>query len=90
MGRLYGQRSRGGPPPPPNPLADVRNAALKAYDTRDGEGADWAGMADTLFRLAFEAIGKLPADNPQRSAILTRAETAVYERLHSTAHLPAD
>lgn len=85
MGRLYGQRSRGGPPPPPDPLADVRNAALKAYDVRDGQGADWAGMADTLFRLAFEAVGHLEATDTQRQSILRRAETGVYERLHGQA-----
>lgn len=85
MGQPYGHRSRGGPPKPPDPLQEVRKTALKMYDHHNGEGADWAAMAETLFRLAFEAVGHLAPDNAGRRNVLRRAETAVYERLHGPA-----
>jgi hypothetical protein len=68
MGRKSG-RSTAPPPQPPANAAEgaarVRQVVMKLFDKGDGEGANWRLLAESLFRLAFEALDRLPDDQKQ-------------------------
>lgn len=74
--------SRSKPPPPATPqeaAARMLILAIEECDRKDGSGADWAILAEGLFRAGFEAARKL--DDPSRIALLTRIHAAAYERI---------
>jgi hypothetical protein len=52
---------------------------MKLFDRQDGNGAHWRLMADSLFRVAFEALDRLPDD--QKKALASRVHAAAYDRL---------
>jgi hypothetical protein len=42
--------------------ARVRGLVMKLFDKGDGDGANWRLCAESLFRVAFEALDRLPDD----------------------------
>jgi hypothetical protein len=39
---------------------------MKLFDRQDGDGANWRLCAESLFRVAFEALDRLP-DDPKKT-----------------------
>ena len=68
--------------PPANLMEGVdrtMSAVVKIFDRKDGTGADWAFMADCLFKVAFAALNKLPAD--ARRMLATTVHEKAYDYL---------
>jgi hypothetical protein len=51
---------------------------MKLFDKGDGDGANWRLCAESLFRVAFEALDRLPDDQKKRLA--SRVHAAAYDR----------
>jgi hypothetical protein len=81
------RRSTAPRPAPPATAAEgaarVRAAVMKLFDRQDGNGANWRLCADSLFRVAFEALDRLPDD--QKKALAARVHAAAYDRLSGNA-----
>mgnify|MGYP006969648181 CR=1 FL=1 len=76
-------KSRSKPYRPPAPSTEqLRALAIQLFDRKDGSGADWQGMTDCLFRLAFQSLDKLPEDARHRMAVKVHA--AAYDRVLAT------
>jgi hypothetical protein len=77
------RRSTAPPPAPPANAAEgaarVRGLVMKLFDRQDGEGANWRLCTDSLFRVAFEALDRLPDD--QKKALASRVHAGAYDRL---------
>ena len=77
------KRSTAPPPQPPANAAEgaarVRGLVMKLFDRGDGDGANWKLCAESLFRVAFEALDRLPDD--QKKALARRIHAAAYDRL---------
>lgn len=52
---------------------------VEAFDPRSGDGADWQLVAESLFRAAFQTLGKLEAD--ARLKMARRVHAGAYERV---------
>jgi hypothetical protein len=76
------RRSTAPPPAPPATAAEgaarVRGLVMKLFDKGDGDGANWRLCAESLFRVAFEALDRLPDD--QRKALARRVHEGSYDR----------
>ena len=77
------RRSTAPPPQPPANAAEgaacVRGLVMKLFDKGDGEGANWRLCAESLFRVAFDALDRLPDD--QKKALAGRVHAGAYDRL---------
>jgi hypothetical protein len=77
------RRSTAPPPQPPANAAEgaarVRGLVMKLFDRQDGNGANWRLCAESLFRVAFEALDRLPDDQKKRLA--SRVHASAYDRL---------
>jgi hypothetical protein len=49
------------------------------FDRKDGTGADWALLLESLFRAGFEIADKRPDDEARRS-LMRRVYTGAYDR----------
>lgn len=81
--------TRNSPPPAPKaPETSVEGAkrlsalAVQAFDRKDGTGADWRLLTDSLFRAAFDQLDKLPEET--RLRIAERVHAAAYGRFMAT------
>lgn len=78
-------RSRTGktPAPPPSTPEDgakrIAAQLVGIFDRQDGTGADWPLVVESLFRAAFAALDRLPADAKGRTA--RRIHAGAYERM---------
>ena len=72
------------PPEPPRNAAEgsawVRRYMIDLYDRRDGEAANWELIAETAFKIGFEAIDAAP-DTRLKIDALNRLHAAAYDRL---------
>jgi hypothetical protein len=59
--------------------ARVRGLVMKLFDRQDGDGANWRLCAESLFRVAFEALDRLPDDQKKRLA--RRVHASAYDRI---------
>src|SRR5690242_2306712 len=77
------RRSTAPPPQPPANAAEgaarVRGLVMKLFDRQDGDGANWRLCAESLFRVAFDALDRLPDD--QKQALALRVHAGAYERM---------
>src|SRR5438309_11568656 len=77
------KRSTAPPPQPPANAAEgaagVRGLVMKLFDRQDGDGANWRLCAESLFRVAFEALDRLPDD--QKKALAGRVHAGAYDRV---------
>ena len=77
------RRSTAPPPAPPANAAEgaarVRGLVMKLFDKGDGDGANWRLCAESLFRVAFEALDRLPED--QKKVLASRVHAGGYNRL---------
>jgi hypothetical protein len=69
----------------PSPPADatagavlVRQFVVKLFDRRDGEGVNWKLVAETLFKVAFDVLDRLPQDD--KLTMARRVHAGAYER----------
>jgi hypothetical protein len=76
------RRSTAPPPQPPANAAEgaslVRGLVMKLFDHQDGDGANWRLLAESLFRVAFDALDRLPDD--QKQALARRVHAGAYDR----------
>jgi hypothetical protein len=52
---------------------------VKLFDRKDGTGADWQLMLESLFRAGFE-LADDRLDDPARRALMRRLYTSAYDR----------
>jgi hypothetical protein len=52
---------------------------MKLFDKGDGDGANWRLCAESLFRVAFDALDRLPDD--QKKALARRVHAGAYDRV---------
>ncbi len=57
----------------------MRGLVMKLFDKGDGEGANWRLCAESLFRVAFDALDRLPDD--QKKTLARRVHAGAYDRL---------
>lgn len=57
---------------------------MKLFDKGDGDGANWRLCAESLFRVAFEALDRLPDDHKKRLA--GRVHASAYDRLSGNSN----
>jgi hypothetical protein len=57
----------------------LHGLVMKLFDRQDGDGANWRLCAESLFRVAFEALDRLPDD--QKKAVAGRVRAGAYDRL---------
>jgi len=60
--------------------ARVRALLVQLFDRKDGTGADWPLMLESLFRAGFEIADGRPDDEARR-AIMRRVHEGSYTRL---------
>lgn len=75
------------PRPPVRPPVDagdgaarVRDMLVKLFDRKDGTGADWPLMLESLFRAGFHITDGRP-DDDARQSIMRRVHEASYSRM---------
>lgn len=66
----------------------VHKFMVKLFDRDDGEAAPWSMIAATLFKVAFDALDRLPLDNEQTVTLLRRVHGSSYDRLVKNAAGP--
>jgi len=83
MGRV---RRTQPPRPPVGPPANagegamrVRALLVQTFDRKDGTGADWALLLESLFRAGFQITDERPDDEARR-ALMLRVHAAAYDR----------
>ena len=62
--------------------------AVKVFDRKDGTGADWPLVAESLFRAAFAVLDKLEPD--ARHKLAGRVHALAYDRYLSGTGSSAD
>lgn len=81
------RKSRPAAPPVPVNSGDGASAilagAVPLFDRKDGTGADWALLAESLFRAGFSVLDELEPDLRRRMA--ERVHAAAYERFLSSS-----
>jgi len=65
----------------------VRKFMIDLFDREDGRAANWPLIAETLFKVAFEALDEVPAD-AMPEQLLRRVHDGVYSRLVSKEKAP--
>lgn len=82
--RSYRPKQDTAPPSTPEDGAK-RLAALipQVFDRKDGSGADWPLVAESLFRSAFATLDRLPPD--ERRKLATRVHEGAYHRMTGDA-----
>lgn len=72
---------------PPSTIEDgvkrLAETIPQLFDRKDGTGADWPLVAESLFRSAFATLDRLPPD--QRRKIATRVHEGAYHRMTEDA-----
>lgn len=79
-------RSKPPPPKPPVNSAEggkrIQAMAVQMFDRKDGTGADWRLLTESLFRAAFDQLDKLP--EAERNPIAAKVHAGAYERFLAT------
>lgn len=57
----------------------ILSQTVEAFDPRSGDGADWQLVAESLFRAAFQTLGKL--EEEARLKMARRVHAGAYERV---------
>lgn len=69
-----------GPPENARAGADaIIGAAVKLYDRRDGQGADWRAVNEALFLAAFAVLDRL--SDGERKSIARDVHARAYDRM---------
>jgi hypothetical protein len=83
---MAGRRRTQPPRPPVGPPANagegamrVRALLVQTFDRKDGTGADWALMLESLFRAGFQITDERPDDEARR-ALMLRVHAGAYDR----------
>jgi hypothetical protein len=80
------------PPSPPvappataeDGAARVRALLVQLFDRKDGSGADWALMQESLYRAGFQITDGRPDDDARR-ALMRRVHEGSYRRMTGDA-----
>lgn len=70
-----GSRRRG---PPADPVAALRDYAIKLHDKGDGRGVDWSKVAEAALRVAFSCLRELPPGDKGLQSVARCAHDAAY------------
>lgn len=58
----------------------IRAQLVGVFDHKDGKGADWPLLLESLFRVGFEIVDEQP-DDEARKALMRRIHAGAYNRL---------
>lgn len=84
--RTYRSKKDTAPPSTPEDGAKRFGELIpKVFDRKDGTGADWPLVAESLFRSAFATLDRLPPD--QRRKLATRVHEGAYLRMTEDAEV---
>ncbi len=76
------------PPAPPSPAeegeARVRALLVPLFDRKDGTGADWRLMLESLYRAGFQIADGWP-DGEGRRSLMRRVHEGSYKRMTEEA-----
>jgi hypothetical protein len=87
---MAGRRTQPPRPPvaPPITAEDgagcIRALLVQLFDRKDGSGADWNLMQESLFRAGFQITDERPDDDARRS-LMRRVHEGSYKRMTSDA-----